>query len=119
MSGGTGRTCATCGLARHCPDYPYGSADVAVRPCWRPRPAPEERETPVAGCEYCRPSEALYKAHHGAELHLSTLAGRRTLRAEFYNLATPPQAEHITYSARCAEFYINFCPHCGRDLRGD
>lgn len=48
MSGGVARSCATCGLARHCPDYPYGSADVAVRPCWRPLPAPLEKK-PVAG----------------------------------------------------------------------
>ena len=118
MSGGTVRDCTTCGWSRHCIKARRAHGLIIACSEWKPLPAPAEKK-PVAGCEYCRPAEALYKAHHGAELHLSTLAGRRTLRAEFYNLATPPQAENNTYSARCAEFYINFCPHCGRDLRGD
>lgn len=117
MSGAAVRDCTTCRWAVHCLQH-HGVTIRQNCPEWKPLPAPEEKK-PVAGCEYCRPAEALYKAHHGAELHLSTLAGRRTLRAEFYNLAAPPQAGHNTNSARCAEFFINYCPECGRDLRGD
>lgn len=114
MSGGTVRGCLTCGWGKHC-----GRRGAIIRqncPEWKPCPAPQEPK-PVAGCEYCRPSEALYKAHHGAELHLSTLAGRRTLQARFYTMTMT--GEESTHAARCAEFYINFCPNCGRDLRGD
>lgn len=44
MSGAGSRSCATCGLAKHCMDYNRANAARAVCPDWRHRPADRENE---------------------------------------------------------------------------
>lgn len=106
MSGATFRRCVNCGLARHCPDYPHGSADVTVCPCWRPRPAPKEPK-PVAGCEYCRLPVAVYREDTITGASVVIFTASRTMRVL--------DRDRI----QTAEFSINCCPNCGRDLRGE
>lgn len=118
MSGVPARSCATCGVAKHC--MICGDPDNPTRlycPAWRPLPAPAEKK-PVAGCEYCRPPAAPYQETYHTKLGLSTFGKARTLVT-----SCEPCPPHSRCGSRGrafrAEFIINFCPNCGRDLRGD
>lgn len=107
MSGGAVRSCTTCGAAKHCmicgdPANP----NRLYCPAWRPRPAPQEPK-PVAGCEYCRLPVAVYREDTITGASVVMFTASRTMRVL--------DRDRI----QTAEFSINCCPNCGRDLRGE
>lgn len=107
MSGGTVRSCTTCGAARHC--MICGDPDNPTRlycPAWRPIPASQEKK-PVAGCEYCRLPVAAY--------HEDAITGVSVVMFS----ATRTMIVMDRHRIEAARFSINCCPNCGRDLRGD
>lgn len=67
-------------------------------------------------CEYCRGTEAEYQYTHTTKLSINTFGKARTIITE--NNPCPPYAKCAMKDIpdRSA-FPINFCPHCGRDLR--
>lgn len=104
MSGGTVRGCLTCGWGKHC-----GRRGITIRqncPEWKPCPAPQEPK-PVAGCEYCRLPVAVYREDTITGASVVMFTASRTMRVM--------DRDRI----QIAEFPINCCPNCGRDLRGD
>ena len=70
----------------------------------------------INACPYCWTDSTLYQQTHSTKLYIAKMGGAHILETEVH--ACPPYADcsvrdFPTHSA----FIINFCPHCGRDLR--
>lgn len=67
-------------------------------------------------CPYCGTDSALYQQTYSTKLYIGRLGGFRILEIETH--ACPPYADcSIREFPTRSAFIINFCPHCGRDLR--
>lgn len=107
------RSCLNCGYSKHCSGR-YAGQDC---PDWKPD-AQFEKKTPVAGCEYCRPKASQYQTSSHTELYLDTLGSHRILQTRCQPCPPHSRCSSNGRSFR-ASFVINFCPNCGRDLRGE
>ena len=69
-------------------------------------------------CPYCTGVAKLYQETWHTRLYIDKLGRRYILKTE--TCYCPPYADCSTKdNPRNAAFEINFCPHCGRDLRAD
>lgn len=67
-------------------------------------------------CKCCASSDnVLYQATAYIRLYMSRLEKRRTLKVESIEYKNPLTLNE--YVTKTSEFFINFCPECGRDLR--
>lgn len=104
------RRCTNCAAYRHCLKAAIRGKDAIRQHCheWKPLPGLDTKEKkPVAGCEYCRLPVAVYREDTITGASVVMFTASRTMRVM--------DRDRI----QIAEFPINCCPHCGRDLRGD
>lgn len=67
-------------------------------------------------CPYCEKDAAIYQETHHTNLYIEKFGPLHILKTEVN--ACPPFVECSRRGEEiCAAFIINFCPHCGRDLR--
>lgn len=77
-----------------------------------------KRDTVKKGCEYCSGEFVEYQHTVNTKLNINTFGKAQTLVTEC--TPCPPYAKCCLRGipARSA-FIINFCPNCGKDLRGE
>ena len=69
------------------------------------------------GCEYCNGSgRVLYQETHSVKLYLNSFGDARTIEVEANRCPPFADCAMANVPARSA-FIINFCPHCGADMR--
>ena len=72
----------------------------------------------MESCPYCTGEEKAYQETWHTKLSIDKLGRCYILKTE--TCYCPPYADCCNKGEpHCAAFKINFCPHCGRDLRAD
>lgn len=77
----------------------------------------QEREERSNGCEFCGGGKTLYQQTRNTKLYINTFGKARTLVTE--SIQCPPFAKCCLKGVSAnSVFLINFCPECGRNLKG-
>lgn len=77
----------------------------------------QEREEWSKGCEFCGGGKTLYQQTRNTKLYINTFGKARTLVTEC--VQCPPFAKCCLKGVSAnSVFLINFCPECGRPLKG-
>ena len=67
-------------------------------------------------CKFCGSSDdVLYQLTAYIRIYMSRLGKRTTLKVKSIDYKKPLTLNE--YDTKTSQFYINFCPECGRDLR--
>lgn len=77
----------------------------------------QEREERSKGCEFCGGGKTLYQQTRNTKLYINTFGKARTLVTEC--VQCPPFVKCCLKGISAnSVFIINFCPECGRPLKG-
>lgn len=132
----------TCRKQKNCDDCPLNDPNGDACCTWRKEPwqwKPDEwakkeegengREEIARPCEFCDGKHAVpyekngqmltpYQETFRTKLFIGDLpwAGKTLFVRSYY---CPTYGDSYCNGPRMDSFQINFCPHCGRDLRGD